>query len=47
MRELADVRRWIARMSTLVGREDTVGELGVMSCHIVAWAVWANGATVN
>ena len=27
MRELADARRWIARMSTLVGREDMVGEL--------------------
>ena len=46
MRELADARRWIARMSTLVGREDMVGELGVMSCHIVALDV-ANGAAVN
>jgi hypothetical protein len=26
-RELADARRWITRMSTLVGREDMVGEL--------------------
>ena len=47
MRELADVQRWIARMSTLVGREDMVGELGVMSCHIVALDVGANGAAVN
>jgi hypothetical protein len=36
MRELGDARRWIARMSTRVGREDMVGELGVMSCPIVA-----------
>src|SRR5271169_1702343 len=47
MRELANARRWIARMSTLVGREDMVGELGVMSCHIVALDVGANGAAVN
>src|SRR5208282_6672254 len=44
MRELADARRWIARMSTLVGREDMVGELGVMSCHIGALDV---GVAVN
>ena len=31
MREFADPRRWIARMSTLVGREDMVGELGFKS----------------
>ena len=34
-------------MSTLVGREDMVGELGVMSCHTVALDVGANGAAVN
>ena len=47
MRELADARRWIACMLTLVGREDMVGELGVMSCRIVALDVGANGAAVN
>ena len=47
MRELGDARRWIARMSTRVGREDMVGELGVMSCHIVALDVGANGAAVS
>jgi hypothetical protein len=47
MRELADARRWIARMSTLVGPEDMVGELGVMSCHIVALEVWTDEAAVN
>jgi hypothetical protein len=44
MRELADARRWIACVATRVGREDMVGELGVMSCHIGALDV---GVAVN
>ena len=45
--ELANRRCWMARISELVERVDLVGELGVMSCHIVALVVWANGATMN
>jgi hypothetical protein len=40
-REFAGARRWIARVSILVGPGDMVGELGVMSGHTVALNVAA------
>jgi hypothetical protein len=45
--EFAGARRWIARVSILVGRGDMVGELGVMSCHTVALNVAAKDAAMN
>src|SRR5208337_2787969 len=46
-REFAGARRWIARVSILVGRGDMVGELGVMSCHTVVLNVAAKDAAMN
>ena len=46
-RKFAGARRWIVRVSILVGRGDMVGELGVMSCHTVALNVAAKDAATN
>ena len=46
-RKFAGARRWMVRVSILVGRGDMVGELGVMSCHTVALNVAAKDAAMN